>query len=81
MKEISPSEILSDLTPRQEVWYKLRANRSAMTALIVLLLLIAGAVLAPLIATHDPFEQFTDTLLAPPYPAAESRPGFSARDG
>ncbi|GBE07055.1 dipeptide transport system permease protein DppC [bacterium BMS3Bbin11] len=76
MKEISPSEILADLTPRQEVWYKLRANRSAMTALIVLLLLIAGAILAPLIATHDPFEQFTDTLLAPPYPAAESRPGF-----
>ena len=67
---------LADLTPRQEVWYKLRQNRSAMTALIVLLLLISGAVLAPLIATHGPYEQFTDKLLLPPYPAAESRPGF-----
>jgi dipeptide transport system permease protein len=76
MKQIRLLADLSDLTPRQEVWYKLRANRSAMTALIVLMLLISGAVLAPLIATHGPYEQFTDNLLLPPYPAAESRPGF-----
>ncbi|GMR05784.1 MAG: ABC transporter permease subunit [Gammaproteobacteria bacterium] len=76
MKEIILFDDLSNLTPHQEVWYKLRANRSAMTALAVLLFLIAGAVLAPLIAPHDPYEQYTDTLLVPPYLSAESRPGF-----
>jgi len=76
MKEIKLFEDLSDLIPHHEVWYKLRTNRSAMTALAVLLLLIAGAVLAPLIAPHDPYEQYTDTLLVPPYLSAGSRPGF-----
>ncbi len=76
MKKISPSEVFADLTPRQEVWYKLRSNRSAMMALCVLLLLITAAVLAPLIVSHDPYEQLTDTLLAPPYPADGNRPGF-----
>ncbi len=76
MKEIRLSESLVVLTPRQEVWYKFRTNRSAMLALIVLLLLIAAAIFSPLIATHGPYEQFTDTLLAPPYPSAESKAGF-----
>ena len=76
MIEIRTSGDLPDLTPRQEAWYKFRANRSAMMALLILLLLITGAVMAPLISTHDPYEQFTDTLLAPPYPAVESRAGF-----
>jgi len=76
MIETRTSEDLHDLTPRQEVWHKLRVNRSAMTALFVLLLLITGAVFAPLIAPHDPYEQYTDTLLAPPYLATDSRSGF-----
>ncbi len=76
MKEITPSEGLAYLTPRQEIWYKLRANRSAMTALIVLMILITAAVLAPLISPYDPYEQFTDALLVPPYLTAEGRPDF-----
>jgi dipeptide transport system permease protein len=76
MIEIRTSENLPDLTPRQEVCYKLRVNHSAMVALFVLLLLITGAILAPLIAPHDPYEQYTDTLLAPPYLAADSKSGF-----
>jgi len=76
MRDISPSEVLADLTPRQELWYKLRANRSAMTALIVLMILITAAILAPLISPYDPNEQFTDALLVPPYLTAEGRPDF-----
>lgn len=76
MKEITSTEGQVYLTPRQEIWIKLRANRSAMTSLTVLLLLITAAVLAPLISPFDPYEQFTDALLVPPFFSADSRPGF-----
>jgi dipeptide transport system permease protein len=65
---------LQTLTPAQDTWYKLRTNRSAMLALIVLILLIAGAVFAPLIASHSPFEQYTDDLLRSPFWSDKSSP-------
>lgn len=76
MTEIYRTEVLTDLTPLQEAWAKFRTSYSAMTALSVLLLLIAGAVFAPLIAPHDPYQQYSDTLLASPYLSAGSQPGF-----
>ena len=45
------------LTPRREIWLSLRANRGALAALVVILLLILCAITAPLIAPHDPTAQ------------------------
>ena len=54
------------LTPGREVWLSLRANKGAMAALTVILLLILCAVLAPLISPHDPSAQNVDIALTPP---------------
>ncbi|MBR9836310.1 MAG: ABC transporter permease [Rhodobacteraceae bacterium] len=47
-------------------WLKLRANTLAMAGLVVLVLLIAMALLAPLAATQDPFVQDLGARLLPP---------------
>jgi len=77
MNKASASSEFYDLPPWQETWLKLRANRVALAGLIVLITLIGCAVFAPLIASHHPNEQFTDTLLAPPFWSADSKPGFT----
>lgn len=77
MNKASASSEFYDLAPWQETWRKLRANRVAFASLIVLISLIGCAVFAPYIASHHPNEQFTDTLLAPPFWSAESKPGFT----
>lgn len=64
------------LTPWQETWFKLRANRIALTGLLVLIILTTCAVFAPVIVSHDPAEQFTDTLLAPPFWSEGSNTDF-----
>ena len=74
-KAVTTTE-LYDLTPWQEAWVKLRTNRIAVFALLVLLTLMISAIFAPLIVSHDPHEQFTDILLAPPFWADGNQPGF-----
>jgi dipeptide transport system permease protein len=55
------------LTPRREIWLSLRANRGAMVALAIILLLIVCAVFAPLIAPQDPIAQDAiNRVLLPP---------------
>jgi dipeptide transport system permease protein len=54
------------LTPRREVWLSLKANRGAMAALILILLLILCAIFAPFLAPHDYAAQNVDIALAPP---------------
>ena len=76
MNKVTTSTDIYDLTPWQETWYKLRANRIAIAGLLVLIILITSAVFAPLIVSHAPNEQFADTLLAPPFWAAGSQSGF-----
>lgn len=76
MTGIYQSEVLADLTPLQEAREKLRNNYSAMTAAVILLLLIAAAIFAPLISPHDPYQQYSDSLLAAPYLFAGSQSGF-----
>jgi dipeptide transport system permease protein len=66
----------SELTPSQEVWLKLRTNRVAIAGLVVLMLLVISAVFAPLIVIHDPQEQFTDSVLTPPFWDAGSKAEF-----
>ena len=76
MNKIDTFSELYDLTPWQETWLKLRTNRIAVAGLLLLLILAFSAVLAQLIVTHDPHEQFTDTLLAPPFWREGSKPEF-----
>jgi dipeptide transport system permease protein len=52
--------------PLREFWLGFSANRGALIALIVFLLIALSGLLAPLIAPHDPIEQYRDHMLTPP---------------
>jgi dipeptide transport system permease protein len=54
------------MSPAREVWLSMRANRGAMIALAVILLLIFCAIFAPWIAPNDPAAQNVDQALLPP---------------
>ena len=51
----------------KEFWFYFSQNRGAVAGLVVFVLLVLTAVFAPLIAPHDPTEQFRDALLVPPF--------------
>jgi dipeptide transport system permease protein len=51
----------------KEFWYYFRENRGAVFGFWVFLAFIVLAVFAPLIAPHDPTQQFRDALLKPPF--------------
>jgi dipeptide transport system permease protein len=53
-------------SPLKEFWQGFAANRGALIALIILLLLGFAALLAPWLAPHDPLEQFREHMLTPP---------------
>jgi dipeptide transport system permease protein len=76
MKYMTSSAGVPGITPWQDTWYKLSTNHIAVAGLLVLIILITGAVFAPLIVFHDPHEQYTDILLAPPFWHEDSKPGF-----
>ena len=57
---------MSEMHPIREFWLYFRENRGAVIGLYVFMALIALAVLAPLIAPHDPTAQARDALLVPP---------------
>jgi len=50
-----------------EFWYYFSRNRGAVIGLYVFLATIAIAILAPLLAPHDPILQNRDALLVPPF--------------
>jgi dipeptide transport system permease protein len=52
--------------PLREFWLGFSANRGAFVALIVFALIALASLLAPLIAPHDPIEQYRDHMLTPP---------------
>jgi dipeptide transport system permease protein len=55
------------LTPAREVWLSLRANKGAMVALAIIVLLVFCAIFAPLIAPQDPIAQDAiNRVLMPP---------------
>jgi dipeptide transport system permease protein len=54
------------LTPGREVWLSLKANRGAMAALTIIVLLVLCAISAPLLAPHDYTAQNVDIALTPP---------------
>ncbi|WP_435166572.1 ABC transporter permease subunit [Falsirhodobacter sp. 1013] len=50
----------------REFWFYFSENRGAVIGLAVFLALILVAIFAPLLAPHDPIQQYRDFLLAPP---------------
>ena len=57
---------MNDMHPIREFWHYFRENRGAVIGLYVFMALVALAILAPLIAPHDPAAQARDALLVPP---------------
>lgn len=60
----------------KEFWFYFSQNRGAVIGLAVFALLVLVAVLAPVIAPHDPTQQYRDALLVPPIWAEGGRAGF-----
>ena len=48
-----------------EFWFYFRQNRGAVAGLIIFVLLVLTAVLAPFLAPHDPTTQYRDAFLLP----------------
>ena len=71
---------LSDATIRRrqlkEFWFYFSQNRGAVIGLGVFVLLVLTAIFAPLIAPHDPTQQYRDALLVPPIWQDGGRAGF-----
>lgn len=59
-----------------EFWYYFSENRGAVIGLVVFILLVIVALLAPLIAPHAPYEQYRDLRLLPPAWVEGGRAGF-----
>ena len=57
---------VSGMSYRRRTLERFRKNPSAMTGLIIVMLILAVAVLAPFIAPHDPNQQFAGKKFAPP---------------
>ncbi|CAO3450411.1 ABC transporter permease subunit [Azospirillum largimobile] len=52
--------------PLTEFWYHFRQNKGALAGLVVILMIATIAVLAGVIAPHDPDIQYRDAILTPP---------------
>ncbi|WP_137156412.1 ABC transporter permease subunit [Rhizobium sp. FKL33] len=68
--ELDPIAATSVKTPRYprlaEFWFYFSKNRGAVIGLVVFLMMVASAVLAPVLAPHAPDMQYRDAFLAPP---------------
>ena len=56
----------SRTTPASQAWARLKARPSAMVGLVVILLVVAAALGAPLLAPYDPIAQSYSTIRKPP---------------
>jgi dipeptide transport system permease protein len=64
--EITPIGSTTRLGALREFWSYFSQNRGSVIGLVIFVALIVIAILAPLIAPHDPAEQFRDHFLEPP---------------
>ena len=64
---VTPSASSVKRRQRRIFYAAFAANRGALAGFFVLVLLIAVAVLAPILAPHSPIEQFRDHVLQPPF--------------
>jgi peptide/nickel transport system permease protein len=54
------------LSPRQRMWRTFTRNRAAVLGMVMVLVVVATALAAPLLAPHDPIKQEARERLAPP---------------
>ncbi|MDI6025463.1 ABC transporter permease subunit [Corticibacterium sp. UT-5YL-CI-8] len=73
---ITPLKGVSRKEQLSEFWYYFSENRGAVMGFWVFLLLVVIALLAPVIAPHQPNEQFRDAVLVPPFWAEGGRLSF-----
>ncbi|NBJ69293.1 ABC transporter permease [Roseburia sp. 1XD42-34] len=68
MKQPKPDQQIKSKpeTLAKIMWEKFMQNKLALIGVIILIMIIAAALLAPLLATHHPDEQFLTDRLAPP---------------
>ena len=66
-------------SPLQEFWHGFSANRGALAALVVFVLIALASLFAGVIAPYNPIEQFRDHMLTPPVWAAGGSTQFPAR--
>lgn len=71
-----PSVVAAPPGPFRAFWNAFSENRGAVAGLAVVVLIIAVAILAPLIAPHDPFEQFKGATKLSPFWSENSDPRF-----
>jgi dipeptide transport system permease protein len=61
---------LDEMSPRRrqltEFWFYFSENKGAVIGLWFFIALVAMALLAPLIAPHEPYQQYRDAVLVPP---------------
>ncbi|WP_434357774.1 dipeptide ABC transporter permease DppC [Parasalinivibrio latis] len=65
-KAVTAPKEMEPLSPFAEFWGYFSQNTGALIGLIYIALVIAVALLANVVAPHDPAEQFRDALLVPP---------------
>lgn len=63
---ITTNTVESPPHPLVEFWQYFIVNRGALVGFVIILMLVAVAFLAPLLAPHDPIEQYRDAFLTPP---------------
>ncbi len=63
-------------SPFWAFWNAFRENRGAVIGLAVVLLIVLVAIFAPLLAPHDPIEQFKGSTKLPPFWMAKADPRF-----
>lgn len=54
------------ISQRQRAWRSFRSNKSALVGLVLIAIIVLVAVLAPILATHDPLSQSTINRLQKP---------------
>jgi ABC-type antimicrobial peptide transport system permease subunit len=59
-----------------ELYFELKKNRGAMIGIVIIILSLLIAFLAPMIAPHNPTEVFPDALRLPPSFTTGGKPGF-----
>ncbi|WP_425441749.1 ABC transporter permease subunit [Thorsellia anophelis] len=63
---LAKTKQLSQPSTLWSFWINFSANKGAVFGLIFLIMILLAAIFAPLIAPHDPIEQFRDALRVPP---------------
>jgi dipeptide transport system permease protein len=53
-------------SPATEFWRSFSANKGALAGFVLFCMMVLAALLAPILAPHDPVQQFRDALLTPP---------------